>query len=88
MVLISCDYGPASMPETDPMYLTLLHQCFRRKLRPIIMTLVADGPGLALRGLQRVLEAKDPADGQAVLSGPRGRQSTIATWVTSPAARR
>jgi len=59
VVLISCDYGPASMPETHPMFIALLHQCFRLKLRPIILTLVPDGPGLALRGLRSVLEARD-----------------------------
>jgi len=59
VVLISCDYGPASMPETHPMFIALLHQCFRLKLRPIILTLVPDGPGLALHGLQGVLEARD-----------------------------
>jgi hypothetical protein len=64
VVIVSCDYGPASMPETDPMYITLLHQCFRRKLRPIIMTLVPDGPGLAVRGLNKVLDARDPHTGQ------------------------
>jgi hypothetical protein len=64
VVIISCDYGPSSMPETDPMYITLLHQCFRRKLRPIIMTLVPDGPGLALRGLRKVLDARDPQTGE------------------------
>jgi len=58
-VLISCDYGPSSMPETHPMYLALLHQCFRRGLRPIILTLVPSGPGLASRGLRDVLQHVD-----------------------------
>ncbi len=63
-VLISCDYGPSSMPETHPMYLTLLHQCFRRGLRPIIITLVPSGPGLASRGLRDVLQHTDAQGNQ------------------------
>ena len=58
-VLISCDYGPNSMPETHPMYISLLHQCFRKGLRPIVLTLVPSGPGLASRGLRDVLESTD-----------------------------
>lgn len=64
VILISCDYGPASMPETDPFYASLLHQCFRRQLRPIILTLVPDGPGLALRGLNKVLQSRNPQSGE------------------------
>jgi hypothetical protein len=58
-VIISCDYGPNSMPETHPMYKALLHQCFRSGLRPIIVTLVVQGPGLASRGLRDVLQSTD-----------------------------
>lgn len=67
-VLISCDYGPSSMPETHPLYLALLHQCFRRELRPIILTLVPSGPGLASRGLRDVLQHTDP-DGSQPYAG-------------------
>lgn len=59
-VLISCDYGASTIPENQTMYVALLHQCFRKKLRPIILTLVDYGPGMAQRGLKTVLESKDP----------------------------
>jgi hypothetical protein len=58
-VLISCDYGASTMPENYTMYLALLHQCFRNKLRPIIITLVDYGPGLCLRGLNAVVNSTD-----------------------------
>jgi len=58
-IIISCDYGPSTMPENYTFYVALLHQCFRKQLRPIILTLVDYGPGLCLRGLKEVLESKD-----------------------------
>jgi hypothetical protein len=58
-VIISCDYGASTMPENYTFYIALLHQCFRKQLRPIIMTLVDYGPGLCLRGVKEVTEAKD-----------------------------
>lgn len=67
-MLISCDYGPSSMPETHPMYLALLHHCFRNGIRPIIVTLVPYGPGLALQGLEEVLQSED-ANGDKLYEG-------------------
>jgi hypothetical protein len=58
-VVISCDYGPSTIPENYTFYEALLHQCFRKKLRPIIMTLVDYGPGLCQRGLREVLHSTD-----------------------------
>jgi hypothetical protein len=58
-VIISCDYGASTMPENYTFYTALLHQCFKKQLRPIVLTLVDYGPGLCLRGLKEVLEAKD-----------------------------
>lgn len=58
-ILISCDYGASTMPENYTFYVALLHHCFRKQLRPIIITLVDYGPGLCLRGLHEVLEARD-----------------------------
>ena len=58
-IVISCDYGPSSMPETHPMYIALLHQCFRKGIRPIILTLVPSGPGLAAKGLREVANFTD-----------------------------
>lgn len=59
-LVISADYGPSAEAETHPMYVALLHQCFRNGLRPIILTLIPDGPGLANRGLEDVLAYKVP----------------------------
>jgi len=60
-IIISSDYGAATMPETHPMYIALLHQCFKKKLRPIILTMVPDGPGITSIGLRTVLQSKNPA---------------------------
>ena len=59
VVLISCDYGAATMPETHTMYLALLHHCFRNKLRMVIISLVAQGAALANNGLEEVLATTD-----------------------------
>lgn len=59
VVLISCDYGAATMPETHTMYLALLHHCFRNKLRMVIISLVAQGAALANKGLEEVLATTD-----------------------------
>ena len=45
-VLFSFDYDPASKAELYPMSLALLHHCFRRDLRPIVMTHWQTGVGL------------------------------------------
>jgi hypothetical protein len=50
-ILISVDFGPSTAPECLPVYVTLLHQSFRKGLKPIIVSLVPDGRGMALRGL-------------------------------------
>ncbi|MCB1218872.1 hypothetical protein KDL44_15935 [bacterium] len=63
VIVISCDYGPSAEAETHPMYVALLHQCFRKGIRPVILTLIPDGPGLANRGLEDVLAYQD-AEGQ------------------------
>ncbi len=36
-ILISVDYDPASMPELQPMYKTLLMQCFEKGLKPVMI---------------------------------------------------
>lgn len=64
VMVISCDYGPSAEAETHPMYVALLHQCFRKGIRPVILTLIPDGPGLANRGLEDVLAFKDPKTGE------------------------
>ena len=59
VIVISNDYGASSMPETHPMFLALLHQCFRKGIRPIILTMVPDGPGITSIGLRDVLQSVD-----------------------------
>lgn len=63
VVLISCDFGASTIPENYTMYIALLHQCFRKKLRPVVMTLVDYGAALADKGLREVTEFTGP-DGQ------------------------
>ena len=68
VVLISCDYGPSTIPENYTMYQALLHQCFRNGLRPIVLTLVPAGGSLASRGLKEVVEFTG-ADGELLYPG-------------------
>lgn len=64
VIVISADYGPSAEAETHPMYVALLHQCFRKGVRPVILTLIPDGPGLANRGLEDVLAYTAPDGSQ------------------------
>ena len=59
VVLISADYGAATMPETHTMFLALVHQCLRNKLRMIVISLIPQGAALANNGLEEVLETTD-----------------------------
>ncbi len=45
-VLISMDYDPASMAELHPMATGLLRHCFRRGLKPLVMTFWPSNLGL------------------------------------------
>jgi hypothetical protein len=67
-VLISVDFGPSAIPENYPVLVSVLHQCFRKKLRPILVSLIPDGRGMATKGLDEVLNAKGP-DGQPLYAG-------------------
>ncbi|MDQ3023012.1 MAG: hypothetical protein M3R04_01310 [bacterium] len=60
-LLISVDFGPSTAPECQPVYVSLLHQCFRKGVRPIIVSLVPDGRGMAIRGLNIVRNGVDSA---------------------------
>jgi hypothetical protein len=60
-ILISVDFGPSTAPECLPVYVALLNQCFRKDVKPIIVSLVPDGRGMAIRGLNLVRNAKDEA---------------------------
>ena len=59
VVLISCDYGPSTIPENYTMFIALLHQCFRKELRPIVLTLVPAGASLASKGLDEIVYSLD-----------------------------
>ncbi len=52
-VLLSFDYDPAAMAELYPMSLGLLRHCFRKGLRPIVMTHWPNGVGLCKQLLEK-----------------------------------
>jgi len=58
-ILISVDFGPSTAPECLPVYVSILHQCFRKKIKPIVMSLTPDGRGMAIRGLNMVTQGTD-----------------------------
>jgi len=60
VVLISCDYGPSTIPENYTMYQALLHQCFRKDIRVIAMCLVTNGASLGNKGLKEAAEFENP----------------------------
>ena len=62
VVMISCDFGPSTIPENYTMLQALLHQCFGNELRVIVLTLVPSGAALANRGLMEVVNFTE-ADG-------------------------
>jgi len=55
-VLISFDYGPSSLPELQPMALSILRQCFGRGIKVVGMNHWPQGVGLAQRALDTVSE--------------------------------
>jgi hypothetical protein len=63
-ILISVDFGPSTVPETMPVLQALLHQCFRRGLRPVLVSLVPDGRAMAIKGLREVSNALDAGGGK------------------------
>jgi hypothetical protein len=67
VILISCDYGPDSAPECQPMCIALLHQCFQRKLRPILVALTPAGDVMAQKALTDVLSTE--SNGQPTYPG-------------------
>ena len=51
-ILISFDYGPATMPECHPMALAILRHAFARRVRVIGISLYADATGLGEEAVQ------------------------------------
>jgi hypothetical protein len=50
-VLMSLDYEPDIMAELQPMSIAVLRHCFRKGLKPVVLTLYPAGPGLIERAL-------------------------------------
>jgi len=51
-ILLSFDYGPATMPECHPMAMALLRHAFARRIRVIGISLYADAAGLGEEAMQ------------------------------------
>jgi len=60
LVLMSLDYEPDIMAELQPMSIAVLRHCFRRNLKPIILTLYPAGPGL----IEQALAIASAAEGK------------------------
>lgn len=50
-VLMSLDYEPDIMAELQPMSIAVLRHCFRKGLKPVILTLYPAAPGLIERAI-------------------------------------
>lgn len=57
-ILMSLDYEPDIMAELQPMAIATLRHCFRRNLKPVILTLYPAAPGLIERALAIAGEAE------------------------------
>ncbi len=59
-LLISFDYGPDTAPELDPMAKAIMRHCFSKNIRIMLMSLYADGAGMAQRALESVVSNEFP----------------------------
>jgi hypothetical protein len=59
-VLMSLDYEPDIMAELQPMAIAVLRHCFRRGLKPVVLTLYPAAPGL----IERALDIAATAEGK------------------------
>jgi hypothetical protein len=57
-ILLSLDYEPDIMAELQPMSIAVLRHCFRKDLKPVILTLYPAAPGLIERALAVASEAE------------------------------
>ena len=55
-LMIGFNYGPSSFAELHPMAKAVIHHCFRKKIRVIGMTLLAEGATLGDKMLKGVAE--------------------------------
>jgi hypothetical protein len=60
IVLMSFDYGPATVPENEPMGDALLYHCMLKNHKVYIMALWPTGEAEANRAIQRVITNKFP----------------------------
>ena len=78
-VLVSLDYEPDIMAELQPMSIAILRHCFRKGLKPVILTLYPAAPGL----IERALDVASKAEGKkrnedfVFLGYKSGNQSVI-----------
>jgi hypothetical protein len=59
-VLMSLDYEPDIQAELQPMSISILRHCFRKGLKPVVLTLYPAGPGL----IERALDIASKAEGK------------------------
>lgn len=57
-VLVSLDYEPDIKAELQPMSIAVLRHCFRKGLKPVVLTLYPAAPGLIERALAIASEAE------------------------------
>ncbi|HET7904548.1 MAG TPA: hypothetical protein VFM17_08305 [Candidatus Eisenbacteria bacterium] len=57
-ILLSLDFEPDIMAELQPMSIAVLRHCFRKNLKPVILTNYPAGPGLIERALAIASEAE------------------------------
>jgi hypothetical protein len=55
-ILIAADYDPQTMPELQPMFISLLRHAFARRIPVLVMSSYIQGPGLAKQGLDQVTQ--------------------------------
>ena len=79
LVLISMDYEPDIMAELHPMSIAVLRHCFRRGLKPVIVTLYPAAPGLIERALDvaGTAEGKKRYDDYVFLGYKSGNQAVV-----------
>ncbi|NKB66581.1 MAG: hypothetical protein GKR89_05935 [Candidatus Latescibacteria bacterium] len=62
-VLLSFSYGPSTVPELQPMALSLLRHCFRRDINVVAICMWPDAPGLAQQALEEIAAEFDKQEG-------------------------
>jgi len=78
-VLMSLDYEPDIAAELQPMSISMLRHCFRKGLKPVILTLYPAAPGLIERALNEAADAegKKRNEDYVFLGYKSGSQSVI-----------